>query len=48
MASKSETKREALRVRLVDAAEARIAEKGLRGLKARSALCASVGAKGMY
>ncbi len=35
MATKSETKREALRVRLVNAAEARIAEQGLRGLKAR-------------
>ncbi len=35
MGSKSESKREALRVRLVDAAEARIAAQGLRGLKAR-------------
>ena len=35
MGSKSESKREALRARLVDAAEARIAAQGLRGLKAR-------------
>ena len=35
MGSKSKAKREALRFRLVDAAEARIAEQGLRGLKAR-------------
>ena len=35
MGSKSEAKRDDLRVRLVDAAEARIAEQGLRGLKAR-------------